>query len=713
MPLPKNFNFDGSSSMMKKPSPRSVIAPITTQSTQSTQSLTTYNTKSQSNHCSFEDEPFDCASECRSRQTTDVHSCAGSTNGGDLGKTKSTNTSPPHSHRSSMPPQSPRRFTVPKSPSVDKNKPNPSTKQKASSFRLRRMQLAQQRKWKEEYIERAIQSKSKMTKASDDENSFDSSFHQSRQRGVIGKELLIENQHGYELSISGHLQKTGFDSSLLPSAERNTYANPYFSHNGNRDGYESADACPDDRSIALDTVSSLNSSHYYGSDDGTGTNKGLMNRSFGRDRKTSKERRVTQEKLGGDHNNVSNSYYEDSLHPPLYVSSITKIRRKKKPTSYDIDLDDSLPLTIKPKKTQKEKEHDYTQSDEDVKNSGDETFNDDLIERKLLANMPESASKNISVMSPFNTSTSSLNKSPNNPLDKTELVSNKAKVMNEQKTIDEKENDIPWHKPYKSIKSRKLRDVSRERPIKPLMLHNLEKTSYSPDDQPSSLSNVKSPTVLRRRRLQLYLFTGDEEKNNNETLTKSKTLDATEAETWDEEIHEIPSPSREKIDSSFYKDDDLSRNETLSVRSGRSARSARSVQTYATIGTCISCQPSSAEELEKVLKLKQRKIYLIHHALTCTHPHATDPDDETYIPCPEVRYCQALCTLVKHVQTCTFVDSGNGYYCPVPGCRQYKKMWNHYRRCILRTFTGKYSKKCRFCGDLWGKREQVPDEGSI
>ena len=67
-------SFESSSSMTKRPSPRSVIEPIMTQSTKS---LTTNTTNSHSNYYGFEDEPFDCASECRSRQTTDALSAAG------------------------------------------------------------------------------------------------------------------------------------------------------------------------------------------------------------------------------------------------------------------------------------------------------------------------------------------------------------------------------------------------------------------------------------------------------------------------------------------------------------------------------------------------------------------------------------------------------------------------------------------------------------
>eukprot|EP00551_Chaetoceros_affinis_P013843 CAMPEP_0203708932 /NCGR_PEP_ID=MMETSP0091-20130426/60454_1 /ASSEMBLY_ACC=CAM_ASM_001089 /TAXON_ID=426623 /ORGANISM="Chaetoceros affinis, Strain CCMP159" /LENGTH=113 /DNA_ID=CAMNT_0050585771 /DNA_START=1 /DNA_END=339 /DNA_ORIENTATION=- len=104
-----------------------------------------------------------------------------------------------------------------------------------------------------------------------------------------------------------------------------------------------------------------------------------------------------------------------------------------------------------------------------------------MVEQKLLGrttttNTLGGQSKNISVTSPFSTSVS-MNKSVN-VLDKTELVSNKEKsakppMKPQSQAVEEKENDIPWHKSkYRNIGSRKavIRDVSRERPINPQML---------------------------------------------------------------------------------------------------------------------------------------------------------------------------------------------------------------------------------------------------
>jgi hypothetical protein len=135
---------------------------------------------------------------------------------------------------------------------------------------------------------------------------------------------------------------------------------------------------------------------------------------------------------------------------------------------------------------------------------------------------------------------------------------------------------------------------------------------------------------------------------------------------------------------------------------------AKSTTSYRTCRTCLSTKPSNPKDLERALRLKKRQIHLFHHALTCSHPPSLVPQydsnghvssfavEENYKPCPQVRNCYALSILVKHVQTCTVLN------CPVPKCRAYKKVWNHYRRCIGRTFTmDETKKKCRLCCDLW------------
>jgi hypothetical protein len=672
------------------PSPRSVIV-------------------SSMNDNSFEDEPFDCAAQSKYSSKADTFVQSSDRNG-DFDRIDATIKSV--SIPKSIPLQTPRRMAVPKSPLSSNSKAtNQSTKQKATSYRLRRMQLAQQRKWKEENIERTVQSKILM-KESDDEYSAASNSRRSRQRSrqrseprrtiEVGSALLIDDAEGLEISISNHLQKNGFNSSLIPSAGR--YDTPY-----NPNDYDGDNTFNEDRSIAMDTVSSLNSSH-YASDDGMSL-RGFRSKSLG-SKKKGKEEKSTRATAGKPMESPGS--YE--LHPPLYVSSVKKVRKKKnkKPSFHDLDVSFS-------------DEEDKSQRFDEIENMktlSDDGFDDDLIEQKLLGKIQGNENKSISIMSPFNSSISVINRSAN-PLDKTEVVSNKEKAFARPQTIGEKENDIPWIRPtYKSIGSRKeaLEDVPRERPITPQMFDKVL-TTVSPNDEPPSLSNAQSPTTLRRRRLQLYLYSSNNDNNNNNYDTKEEkvadcagTSDSLSHSRMEEkELHDVTTnkshlhPTTDLAVENKLDEEDDPRCDLISIKSGRSA------QTYATLKTCMTIAPSSPEEMEKMVRRKQRKIFLLHHALTCTHPHATDPDDENYVPCPEVPNCQALCTLVRHVQTCTFTDAGKGQVCAVPGCKEYKKMWNHYRRCVLRTFTGSSagSKKCRLCGDLWGKGDKENDEESI
>jgi hypothetical protein len=133
-----------------------------------------------------------------------------------------------------------------------------------------------------------------------------------------------------------------------------------------------------------------------------------------------------------------------------------------------------------------------------------------------------------------------------------------------------------------------------------------------------------------------------------------------------------------------------------------STMTGKSLSSFHTLKTCFTVKPLTREELEKAISVKQRRINLIHHALTCTHPYPVDANDDSYVPCPEVKHCHALGVLVRHVQTCTFSDPSNVSLCEVPGCALYKKIWNHYRRCVLRSVKSE-RKTCRICGDVWRK----------
>jgi hypothetical protein len=133
----------------------------------------------------------------------------------------------------------------------------------------------------------------------------------------------------------------------------------------------------------------------------------------------------------------------------------------------------------------------------------------------------------------------------------------------------------------------------------------------------------------------------------------------------------------------------------------KSVQTSKSFMTMATMKTCFTTKPTSPEELEIAMKRKKHRMYLFHHALSCTHPHPDNADDESYVPCPEVKHCHAVSVLVRHAQKC---DSN----CEVPRCSSYKRAWNHYRRCAVRTFISE-KKDCRFCSDFWHKCEPNQD----
>lgn len=607
--------------MDKKVSPRSVLFSPSDENSNLSSKMKHGQYRSKKD--SYDEEPFDCAIHLK-RQNLMAENI-------------------PHNRLPKIPMQSPRKLIIPKSPS------SVSSQQKASSFRLRRMQLAQQRKWKEDYIERTIQSKS-ITRDTYDEGSVGSFSMVSRRDIGLGNEVFINNADGLEISISNQLQKNGFDSSLIPASDRYEFS-----------GSKKEADCDDDRSIAMDTVSSLNSSHYASED-------GLSFKEF-KESKSVAARRLRRER---SYKKWKNSVNEDSLHPPLYVSSVKKVRK-----------DERLPKFTAAALV----------TDEEDNNCDD---NNETIDKPKERSKEISNNRNISVMSPFNTSTANDNKSMNksvNPLDKTAVVSNKIKnTSNVSNTNNEKENDIPWFKSqYKTIESRKvaLRDISRERPIKPQFLLQHAATAKSPTDEPPSLCNAKSPTVLRRRRLQLYLkneeIKCDEDFNDTSEIPNENDINLSpdfKNESFDS--GERPGESRSSQDIPIAQDEDA-----------MSIRSCKSAQTYATLKTCMTIEPSSPEQMEHILERKSRIVFNIHHVLTCSYPHCTDPDNESYVPCPVVRHCQALNTLVKHVQTCTTIN------CPVPGCKEYKKMWTHYRRCVLRRFTVPDSKKCRICRHLW------------
>jgi hypothetical protein len=307
--------------------------------------------------------------------------------------------------------------------------------------------------------------------------------------------------------------------------------------------------------------------------------------------------------------------------------------------------------------------------------------------------------------------------SPNCMLEDTDIVSNKTR----RHLLYDNDNDIPAVIPQTDT-----------RPT-PSPLHQNAPRG-------SSYNEERSATYLRRERLQKLRMARHNLKGRNmgSTLSyplkqnKKKNVESTMSDR-NESVLKLPkdgteivifkkppTPPKEldcvrraeaksrTIDQDEY-DNDIETDlykfaKEREEEDDRSVMTAKSLQSFQTLKTCFTVKPSTRDELQKAIATKQRRILLIHHALTCTHPHPVDANDDNYVPCPEVKHCHALGVLVRHVQTCTFNDPADGSLCEVPGCALYKKVWNHYRRCVLRTFTTKSERKtCRICGDVWRK----------
>ena len=281
----------------------------------------------------------------------------------------------------------------------------------------------------------------------------------------------------------------------------------------------------------------------------------------------------------------------------------------------------------------------------------------------------------------------------------------------------------------------------------------------SPSQEPPSLSKTKSktlpatiseetcppsptletempgsncPKTLQRRRMKMYLSKRGMLQLQYPEQNASKELDNSHKEVEDtiscsrqprednKEVDPNLTTDQTHMERQFNTDTDLLPDQILVPvqETIPEEMDAKSTTSYRTCRTCLSTKPSNQHDFERALKLKKRQIHLFHHTLTCSHPPPLVPQydgnrhvrsfsvQENYKVCPQVRNCYALSILVKHVQTCTVSD------CPVPKCRAYKKVWNHYRRCIGRTFTidDKKRKKCRLCCDLWEKSRRDFDD---
>lgn len=578
---------------------------------------------------------------------------------------------------------------IPKSPQ--------SASKKGSTFRQRRLQLAQQRKWKDETLEKTVRSRTAV-------NNNVRSEHKST---ISGKEkVLMEGEGTLEISISGHLEKEGYDHTILPAGNLRRYEQidfPIQSAKNVKDDegsqYGGAYSDNDQDAMTIDTVSSLNTMQSEMSRKSMisqGLKSPQRSPRFSRRKNTNRQTPMPREDIGVD----------DSLHPPMFVQS--KVHRKK------VSLKGST--------------------------SNVATTNEESLPMEPFSPIIEPQSSSIDGPSMDESSTSKF-QSPS-LLEVTEVVSNKKEggpAMKE--TIQKfntggygKENDIP------AIDTNSVKSSKRSSPT-PQMLAQ---------DDMASMGSQMSATALRRRRLQKMQLAKkrgkardlavsnvplevsnvpladvsipkqeekEEEKEAHDNTSTASTGSKNEESGSDgiqKQIIDISfgslkiSPfdeSMEKPNESFNEEKLDSDLHTIADQRDfeddeRSLITSKSAQTFLTMKTCFTHKPATEEEMEKAVKKKRGRLMKLHHALTCTHPHPTKADDENYVPCPEMRHCHALCILVRHVQTCTSAK------CEVPGCAQYKKVWNHYRRCILRTFTKNEKKKCKVCGDIWGNYAQ-------
>ena len=558
-------------------------------------------------------------------------------------------------NRSFCPPRSPRKASSTK---VHLN-PSPgspgdrSVSKKASSYRQRRLQLAREKKWKDEVVERTVQPKSVYQEGN------------ISIRGTIGgKEKIINSLDGVELSISTHLETKEFASSYIPGGQEQTREFPIQAARvdvnlQHHDAYDHSDhaSCEsvlnneDDDAMTIDTISSLNTMHTERSTSGWST-PGLRSPVI-------TPTKIKRKEVVRNKEPIENEITEDVLHPPMYVQS--RVRRLKKGT------------------TKEEQE------------------------------------SHLGVISPVidvgaNAKITNITSSMNGRHRSSSVVE-VLDVISNRKPRDEDDNDIP------AISS-SASNYDRASASSHLLVEN----SLQCDER-----SVVSVVSLRKKRLQQMHIARNRAKTESSMIPCPPTLTDKESSQPKSDHHKsdanIPreikevlimkKPSAPPFDESKgqvdnHNDDaiDFELHVLADQREGgddNSVVTAKSMQTMTTLKTCFTESSVTKIEMERMIKRKQNRVKLIHHALTCTYPYPEKVDDESYVPCAEVKHCHALGVLVRHVQTCTHCDLMNGSRCEVPGCAEYKKVWNHYRRCVLRTFTKSDKKKCKVCGDVWGK----------
>ena len=730
-------------------------------------------------------------------------------------------------------PKSPRRKELPvpvismppKSPGARRPLPE-IPKTSTSSFKQRRILLVRQRKWKEERMEKTVQSKTARG-SSDNNNNTD-------QRSTIsGKEMFISSLDNDELevSISNHLQKEGFDRSVMPEggkryelgelpiqAARKEHPNDLLSKgtrqilddlpiqaarksdlhdlkiqstrkklhelpiqaarnkrnevpiqaarkklhelpiqaartdrttnqfdeaelssteeeevasNGSNAEEDWEDTYDD--SMTIDTVSSLNTNNTYQSEDAFSARSWLPSalasplHSKPSPASSSKMQvqKVAKPKFDG---NVM-------LHPPMFVES--KARRQK---SFAEDEEEDAELFIATIA-----EH-YEESDEILGMDMLNTKSSGLHALDITDIASNKSRETKGTFDDLNTRSTGLH-----VLDGTDVASNKSRET--KSTSGDQNNDIPAIDSIASkddkdpLSSRTCGDRASATALRRKRLQRYMKKKATTDTDEISLVNARTPAaegidgpLEPKSNMTAEGIDGPLEPKSNMSISTPKEIEAAIVEPLSKNDSPTKLKSKmsidnpEKIEAATLKP--VSRNSLISfslsafplgkIHDGSDEKidsdlqalidqvdkrnhedeqsiASQSLRSFSTLKSCFTVKPATRQEMETAIQQKKDRVNLIHHALTCTHPHPTIPEDESYEPCQEVKHCLALGVLIRHVQTCTFTDNSDGGLCEVPGCAKYKRVWTHYRRCVLRTFTKPETKTCKICGDVWRK----------
>lgn len=600
------------------------------------------------------EEPFDCGPSSQRDQISKRNAPAPQCPAPNAFKQHSSQT------RTKVPPLSPRSYSCARSNYTDRPPKSPTenngsriTTQKASTFRQRRMQIARQRKWTEDQIEK-IQ------------------YHSlERSSTYLVEEEVYGDPEEVNVSSSHEIDEDSDDDSAIEC-------------------------------MTIDTVSSLNTNWTNRSDDAFSARSWLPP-------KLSNGNGMSMQKRSKDSFPLRQMSASDSIHPPLYVSS-KKYRKQVVSTS-----NSKTPMNTEPNLSLEEdgeEGHFDPEVTMQINNIGrdrmghQDSTNDDSANLDDEPSMMDENKNDISIISSYSIHG-----------EKPSSQTFHEKAMDGHLFVEENENDIPMVSPSSSI--------HRERPSPQTFLEKK-------NDEPLSLDEEKEPSNLRKKRLSRMFApkrSSDvvEQEPNNERqsnvadiivsensseILSPKSLaeisvDRPGSQPFDESaiinLHDTLNKSsylEKKLDSDLH-----NVMEQRELDDDKSIQTSKSFMTMGTLKTCFTTKPTSPEELEIAMKRKKHRMYLFHHALNCTHPHPENDDDESYVPCPVVKHCHALSILVRHVQTCTLSGDSNGGGCEVPRCNAYKKVWNHYRRCAVRTFT-REKKDCRFCSEFWHKREQ-------